>query len=45
MPKKETAWIKHVKATYAKGHRKSSSYKFSTALKDAAKTYTKKKGK
>ena len=42
MPKKETAWIKHVKTTYAKGKRKNSNYKFSQALKDAKKGYKKK---
>ena len=37
-----SAWITHVKAHYAKMKRKNSSYKFSQALKDAAKTYKKK---
>ena len=37
-----SAWISHVKAHYAKMKKKNPSYKYSQALKDAAKTYKKK---
>lgn len=42
MPKKQTEWIQLVKKTYAKGKKANSNYKFSTALKDAKKSYKKK---
>lgn len=43
LPKrKETAWNKHVKVVYSSGKKKNKAYKFSQALKDAAKTYKKK---
>ena len=42
MPKKQTKWIQLVKQTYAKGKKANNNYKFSTALKDAKKVYTKK---
>ena len=38
-----SAWIEHVKKFYAAKKKKDSSYKYSSALKDASKTY--KKGK
>ena len=37
-----TAWIDHVKKVYAAGKKKSASYKYSQAMKDAKKTYKKK---
>jgi hypothetical protein len=39
-----SAWITHAKKTFAAGKKKSASYKFSQALKDAAKTWKKKRG-
>eukprot|EP01051_Picozoa_sp_SAG22_P007139 SAG22_NODE_492_length_9824_cov_12.256864_10_plen_43_part_00 len=38
---KGSSWTQHVTATYHKGKKKN--YKFSQAMKDAKKTYTKKK--
>eukprot|EP01051_Picozoa_sp_SAG22_P007872 SAG22_NODE_571_length_9011_cov_292.011670_7_plen_45_part_00 len=40
---KGSSWTQHVTATYHKGKKKNPNYKFSQAMKDAAKTYTKKK--
>jgi hypothetical protein len=42
MPKGLTAWNIHAKKVYAAGKKKDSSYKFSQALQDAAKTFKKK---
>ena len=39
--KKQTPWLAHVKAVYKEGLKKNKDYKFSQALKDAAKTYKK----
>ena len=36
-----SAWVTHVKQVYAAGKKKSASYKFSQAMKDAKKTYKK----
>lgn len=44
MPKRKlTAWNIHAKKVYEAGKKKNSNYKFSQALKDAKKTYKKKK--
>ena len=37
-----SAWITHVKAVYAKGKKKNSSYTYGQAMKDAKSTYKKK---
>ena len=43
MPAKKTSpWIAHVMKTHKDGKKKNSAYKYSTAMKDAKKTYTKK---
>ena len=36
-----TKWTDHAKAVYQKGKKKNAAYKFSQALKDAAKTWKK----
>ena len=36
-----TKWTDHAKSVYQKGKKKNASYKFSQALKDAAKTWKK----
>ena len=36
-----SAWITHVKATYAKGKKKNASYTYGQAMKDAKSTYKK----
>ena len=40
---KGVSWTDHVTATYRKNKKKNPNYKFSQAMKDAKKTYTKKK--
>lgn len=42
---KESAWIKHVKKTFADGKKKNKDYKYKDAMKDAKKTYKKKSSK
>eukprot|EP01051_Picozoa_sp_SAG22_P006252 SAG22_NODE_403_length_11012_cov_12.141024_4_plen_98_part_00 len=42
---KGSSWTQHVTATYHKGRKKTPNYKFLQAMKDAKKTYTKKKHK
>ena len=39
--KKSTPWLAHVKSVYKEGLKKNKDYKFSQALKDAAKSYKK----
>eukprot|EP01051_Picozoa_sp_SAG22_P008246 SAG22_NODE_617_length_8527_cov_70.297342_3_plen_45_part_00 len=42
---KGTSWNKHVMHVFHEKRKKDPNYKFSTAMKDAKKTYTKKKHK
>ena len=45
MARKLTEWNIHTKAVFKAGKKKNPNYKFSQALKDAAKTYKKKSKK
>ena len=38
---KQSPWIKHVMKTHQEGKKKNKEYKYSTAMKDAKKTYKK----